>query len=152
VQILVEEGHSLPHLVHIWQLIVVHADLFYPSRAIFVPQMVNSLSKLAFQMSPPENRRLALDLAALVIRWAKKTQDGLKAAAQTAQQEAAAAAEEVKPAAAEEEGDATMTDADGTQTLEQEQSAVGMPLLSHRSRAHTPYGIRLVDILSERSS
>jgi len=31
-KVLVEEGASLPHLVHIWQLIVRHAPLFYSSR------------------------------------------------------------------------------------------------------------------------
>lgn len=31
-KVLVEEGHSMPHLIHIWQLIVRHADLFYSSR------------------------------------------------------------------------------------------------------------------------
>ena len=29
---LVEEGHSTPHLIHIWQLLVRHADLYYSSR------------------------------------------------------------------------------------------------------------------------
>lgn len=32
-KVLVEEGHSMPHLIHIWQLIVRHADLFYSSRS-----------------------------------------------------------------------------------------------------------------------
>ena len=32
VQTLVEEGHIPSHLIHIWQLIVRHADLYYPSR------------------------------------------------------------------------------------------------------------------------
>jgi transformation/transcription domain-associated protein len=31
-KVLVEEGHSMPHLIHIWQLIVRHVDLFYSSR------------------------------------------------------------------------------------------------------------------------
>jgi hypothetical protein len=39
VQIIVEEGHSLPHLIHIWHFLVRHADLFYSSRAQFVPQV-----------------------------------------------------------------------------------------------------------------
>ena len=32
VQVLLDEGHSMTHMVHIWQLIVRHADLFYASR------------------------------------------------------------------------------------------------------------------------
>ena len=43
-KILVEEGHSIPNLIHIFQLIVRHSDLFYSCRAQFVLQMVNSLS------------------------------------------------------------------------------------------------------------
>ncbi|KAK3258235.1 hypothetical protein CYMTET_32712, partial [Cymbomonas tetramitiformis] len=76
-KILVEEGHSLPHLIHIWQLLVRHAPLFYQCRAQFVPQMVNSLNRLGIPAnSPPENRRLSIDLAGLVIKWAKQAQPG----------------------------------------------------------------------------
>jgi transformation/transcription domain-associated protein len=31
-KVLVEEGHSMPHLIHIWQLIARHAHLFFSSR------------------------------------------------------------------------------------------------------------------------
>ena len=31
-KILVEEGHSMNHLTHIWQLVVRHEQLFYTSR------------------------------------------------------------------------------------------------------------------------
>ena len=69
-KILVEEGHSTQNLVHIWLLLVRHAALFYGSRAQFVPQMVNSLSRLALPSSASsENRGLALDLAWLILHW-----------------------------------------------------------------------------------
>ncbi len=69
-KIIVEEGHSLPHLIHIWHFLVRHADLFYSSRAQFVPQMVNSLNRIGMANScPVENRKLAVDLADLVISW-----------------------------------------------------------------------------------
>jgi transformation/transcription domain-associated protein len=59
---LVEEGHSLSHLVHIWQLIVRHPSLFYSSRSQFIPQMVNGLNRLGLpQNALNETRRLALD-------------------------------------------------------------------------------------------
>ena len=71
-KILVEEGHSLPHLIHVWNLIVSHESHFYPSRAQFVPQMVNSLSRLGLlSSSPAENRALSVDLVELVLRWEK---------------------------------------------------------------------------------
>lgn len=70
-KILLEEGHSLPHLVHIWQLIVRHSSSFYAARAQFVPIMVNLLSRMSASSSAslPEYRRLAVDLADLVISW-----------------------------------------------------------------------------------
>ncbi|KAL2624095.1 hypothetical protein R1flu_008340 [Riccia fluitans] len=74
-KILVEEGHSVPNLIHIFQLIVRHSDLFYACRAQFVPQMVNSLSRLGLpQNTPNENRRLAIDLAGLVVAWERRRQ------------------------------------------------------------------------------
>lgn len=78
-KILVEEGHSIPNLIHIFQLIVRHADLFYSSRAQFVPQMVNSLSRLGLPYNTTaENRRLAIELAGLVVGWEKQRQNEMK--------------------------------------------------------------------------
>ena len=65
-----EDGHSLPQLVHIWSLIVRHAKLFYTSRAQFVPQMVNLLSRLGLPTSSSHaNRKLSVDLVELIINW-----------------------------------------------------------------------------------
>lgn len=78
-KILVEEGHSVPNLIHIFQLIVRHLDLFYSCRAQFVPQMVNSLSRLGLPYNTAaENRRLAIELAGLVVNWEKQRQSDLK--------------------------------------------------------------------------
>ena len=69
-KIIVEEGHSLPQLIHIWQLVVRHPSLFFSSSAQFVPQMVNSLNRIG--LSPNcsvENRKLAVELAQLIISW-----------------------------------------------------------------------------------
>ena len=72
-KVLVDEGHNLAHLLHVWQLVVRHPDLFYPSRAQFVTQVINSLSRLGLpQNAPNENRRLTLDLVELVLRWEAK--------------------------------------------------------------------------------
>ncbi|CAN0918697.1 Transcription-associated protein 1 [Linum grandiflorum] len=78
-KILVEEGHSLPNLIHIFQLIVRHSDLFYSCRAQFVPQMVNSLSRLGLPYNTTaENRRLAIELAGLVVGWERQRQNEMK--------------------------------------------------------------------------
>ncbi|KAK4773935.1 hypothetical protein SAY87_028954 [Trapa incisa] len=75
-KILVEEGHSIPNLIHIFQLIVRHSDLFYSCRAQFVPQMVNSLSRLGLPYNTTlENRRLAIELAGLVVGWERQRQN-----------------------------------------------------------------------------
>ncbi|KAJ4714223.1 transformation/transcription domain-associated protein-like [Melia azedarach] len=79
-KILVEEGHSIPNLIHIFQLIVRHSDLFYSCRAQFVPQMVNSLSRLGLPYNTAaENRRLAIELAGLVVSWERQRQNEIKA-------------------------------------------------------------------------
>ncbi|KAK9678784.1 hypothetical protein RND81_11G233100 [Saponaria officinalis] len=78
-KILVEEGHSIPNLIHIFQLIVRHSDLFYACRAQFVPQMVNSLSRLGLPFTTTaENRRLAIELAGLVVGWERQRQSEMK--------------------------------------------------------------------------
>ena len=47
-----------------------------------MPQMVNSLMKLGLpQAASLENRRLAIDLAALVVHWEKQRIDGPPATA-----------------------------------------------------------------------
>ncbi|WJX55827.1 non-specific serine/threonine protein kinase [Trifolium repens] len=78
-KILVEEGHSIPNLIHIFQLIVRHSDLFYSCRAQFVPQMVNSLSRLGLPYNiTTENGRLAIELAGLVVNWERQRQNEMK--------------------------------------------------------------------------
>ncbi|KAK6237341.1 hypothetical protein QUC31_002810 [Theobroma cacao] len=78
-KILVEEGHSIPNLIHIFQLIVRHSELFYSCRAQFVPQMVNSLSRLGLPYNTTaENRRLAIELAGLVVGWERQRQNEMK--------------------------------------------------------------------------
>lgn len=79
-KILVEEGHSIPNLIHIFQLIVRHSDLFYSCRAQFVPQMVNTLSRLGLPYNTTiENRRLAIEVAGLVVSWERQRQNEMKA-------------------------------------------------------------------------
>lgn len=69
-KIIYEEGHAIQQLVHIWQLLVRQPALFYGYRAQFVPQMVNSLNRLALPPnSPLESRSLAVALVDLIISW-----------------------------------------------------------------------------------
>jgi transformation/transcription domain-associated protein len=78
-KILAEEGHSIPNLIHIFQLIVRHSDLFYSCRAQFVPQMVNSVNRFGLPYNTTaENRRLAIELAGLVVAWERQRQNEMK--------------------------------------------------------------------------
>ena len=71
-KMLVEDGHSMANLLHIFHLIVRHSDLFYAARSQFLPYIINSLSKLGLPNAPLENRKLAIDLAGLVIKWEQR--------------------------------------------------------------------------------
>ncbi|KAJ8314001.1 hypothetical protein KUTeg_008562 [Tegillarca granosa] len=69
-KIIVEEGHTVAQLVHILQLVVRHFKVYYPVRHHLIPHMVNSLQRLGFTSSATiEHRKLAVDLAEVVIKW-----------------------------------------------------------------------------------
>lgn len=65
-----EEGHSLPQLIHVWNLIIRHSSLFYPFRSHFIPQMVSSISRLGLPPNcPVEHRQVALGCAEVLVGW-----------------------------------------------------------------------------------
>ena len=69
-KVVFEEGHSLPQLIHVWNIIVRHSSLFYPFRAHFVPQMVSSLSRLGLPPNcPVDHRQVAVGCAEVLIGW-----------------------------------------------------------------------------------
>lgn len=72
-KIMIEEGHTLPQLIHILQLLVRHPNEFYPCRGQFIHTIVTSLGRIGLlPNSPFENRKLAVDLVDLVVNWEKK--------------------------------------------------------------------------------
>ncbi|OZJ06116.1 hypothetical protein BZG36_01053 [Bifiguratus adelaidae] len=72
-RVLVEDGHSAAQLINVYHLLVRHADLFFPFREHFMPQIVNTLSKLGFlQSATPETKTLTVDLAELILSWEVK--------------------------------------------------------------------------------
>ncbi|CAO3681372.1 unnamed protein product [Umbelopsis ramanniana] len=72
-RVVVEDGHSVSQLVNVYQLLVRHPELFYDYREHFLPQIVNTLSKLGLlQSATPENKALTADLAELILRWEKR--------------------------------------------------------------------------------
>ena len=60
-------------LKQVLHLLVRYPDMFYPHRYEFVSTIVTSLAKIGLAPnSPPENRKLAVDLVELITIWQKK--------------------------------------------------------------------------------
>ncbi|KAG8178737.1 hypothetical protein JTE90_027055 [Oedothorax gibbosus] len=69
-KIIVEEGHTLAQLVHMLQLLVRHYKVYYPVRHHLISHMVSSVQRLVFTPNATiEHKRLAVDLAEVIIRW-----------------------------------------------------------------------------------
>ncbi|XP_067013941.2 transformation/transcription domain-associated protein [Anabrus simplex] len=69
-KIIVEEGHSMPQLFHMLQLVVRHYKVYYPVRHHLVQYMVSSMQRLGFSpTSTIEHRKLAVELAEVIIKW-----------------------------------------------------------------------------------
>lgn len=80
-----------------WPLQVRHGELFFPYRGRFLPAIVNSLSRLGLPGNAPlESRKLAADLALLIIKWEQKRRT---LAAEAAAAAAAASAQPDAPVA-----------------------------------------------------
>jgi transformation/transcription domain-associated protein len=57
----------------VYHLIVRQPDLFYPVRALFVPHIVNSLSKLGLHSSVSgESRSLSIDITQTIYDWEQR--------------------------------------------------------------------------------
>ncbi|SNX86514.1 related to TRA1 - component of the Ada-Spt transcriptional regulatory complex [Melanopsichium pennsylvanicum] len=76
---LVDEGHNVSQLFAILSLLVRHADLFYSSREMFIPQIVSNLTKLGLVANVNvESRMLAVDLVELLHKWEKRRQEHVR--------------------------------------------------------------------------
>lgn len=69
-KIIVEEGYTITQLIHILQLLIKNYKVYYPVRHHLIQHMVNSIQRLGFTGSASaEHRRIAVDLAEVIIRW-----------------------------------------------------------------------------------
>ncbi|KAG7311694.1 hypothetical protein JYU34_002748 [Plutella xylostella] len=69
-KIIVEDGHSVQQLFHILQLVVRHYKVYYPVRHALVGHMVTAMQRLGLAATASlEHRRLAVDLAEVVLKW-----------------------------------------------------------------------------------
>lgn len=74
-----EEQNNISTIVHIYRLVLRHADQCYQSRDVFIPQFVQGLSKLGFNAGhTPETRTLALDLIDLIFEWQRRSSEEQK--------------------------------------------------------------------------
>ena len=64
----------MPHRTNlVYYLIVSHPTLFYPVRALFIPHIVNHLSKLGLTAtSNLESRGLSIDIIQVIFDWEQK--------------------------------------------------------------------------------
>lgn len=54
----------------LYQFLINHPDLFYPSRGLFISHIIVHMSKVTFMSNnTPDNHALAIDLASLVLDW-----------------------------------------------------------------------------------
>ncbi|KAG2141739.1 uncharacterized protein EDB93DRAFT_1329829 [Suillus bovinus] len=75
-RLLAEEGNGFQQIIMIYQLLVRQPHLFYPVRALFIPHMVNSLSKLGLSgTASGESRILSIDISQVIFDWEQKSQD-----------------------------------------------------------------------------
>jgi transformation/transcription domain-associated protein len=69
-RLLAEEGSGLSQIMIIYQLIVRQSQLFFPVRSLFIPHMVNSLSKLGLSgIASSESRLLSIDTLQVIFDW-----------------------------------------------------------------------------------
>ncbi|KAI0028299.1 FAT-domain-containing protein [Vararia minispora EC-137] len=72
-RLLAEESHGQSQLIMVYQIIVRQHDLFYPVRSLFVPHMVNSLSKLGLHgTTSSEARLLSIELMQTIFDWEQR--------------------------------------------------------------------------------
>jgi transformation/transcription domain-associated protein len=68
-----QDESLLPQIVHVFQIVVSHADLFYDVRDEFYPHVASSLPKLCVaQSSSQETRVLTLELIQAIVRWEQR--------------------------------------------------------------------------------
>uniref|UniRef100_T1KDE0 PIK-related kinase FAT domain-containing protein n=1 Tax=Tetranychus urticae TaxID=32264 RepID=T1KDE0_TETUR len=69
-KIIVEEGHSLPQLTHMLQLLIRHYKVYYPVRHHLIQHMVASIQRLGFTPnSTVDHRKISVDLVEVILLW-----------------------------------------------------------------------------------
>lgn len=79
-KIIIEEGHTMNQLIHMLQLLVRHYRLYYPIRTHLIPLMISSIHRLGYNTGGTiENRKTAVDLCEVIMRWEMIRQKDVRA-------------------------------------------------------------------------
>ena len=94
-KILTEEGTAIPLSIHIYSALIRHAPLFYTSRIQFIPAMINNLNKIGLSSTRSlEHRKLAVQMAELIVAWDQQARFEAKTKAELAKLEGGEKAED----------------------------------------------------------
>ncbi|VDM39812.1 unnamed protein product [Toxocara canis] len=86
---IIEEGHNMQQLYHCMSMVVRHYKIYYHVRHQMIQFIMNGVQRLVMAQGSIDNRRLAIDVCEMVIKWEqwrlKQIQEATEAAAQQAQ-------------------------------------------------------------------
>ncbi|KAJ3074848.1 hypothetical protein HDU98_010028 [Podochytrium sp. JEL0797] len=69
-KIISEDGHNLSQLLTLYQLLIRHAELFYPFRDHFIGNIVSSFARLGLLTNATaETKTISIDLCDLILKW-----------------------------------------------------------------------------------
>lgn len=72
-RILGEDSQNTAQMVNVFQFLVRQSDLYYEHRELYMPQIINSLPRLAFvQNANHETKALAIDLIDTIYKWERR--------------------------------------------------------------------------------
>ncbi|KAJ3037893.1 hypothetical protein HDV00_001237 [Rhizophlyctis rosea] len=77
-KVIIDEFHSVSQLLPSFLTVIRHGDLFYECRDHFIPQIVQSMSKIGLSGNATADRLVSLDLCELIIGWEKRLLDERK--------------------------------------------------------------------------
>uniref|UniRef100_A0A0N5ASH3 Non-specific serine/threonine protein kinase n=1 Tax=Syphacia muris TaxID=451379 RepID=A0A0N5ASH3_9BILA len=66
---ILEEGHNGPQVYHCLSLVVRHYKIYYNVRHYMIQFLMNAIHRLVTMQGSIENRRIAIDVCEMVIKW-----------------------------------------------------------------------------------
>ncbi|KAG7193884.1 uncharacterized protein KQ657_005082 [Scheffersomyces spartinae] len=72
-RVISEDGFNVTQVLNVYHFIVQHSDIFFIAREHFIPNIITAMGKLTILANPAvENQVLAIELAELILKWAKR--------------------------------------------------------------------------------